>query len=186
MTNKTFTIAVALASIVLSTIVYKHVAQPVEISPEVVAKFNAWMTSEKRLYGTPSELKLRLTNFNNNLNRIEEINSQNRGWTAGINQFADLSPKEFEAKYLMKTNPTQFLVSRNAKVMEGTTVHGTEELQQAPASLDLRKTVGSNVPPIKNQEACGSCYAFAATTSIEYSLALSKDSKHKYTGPVAP
>lgn len=186
MTNKKFTIAVALAALVLSAVVYKKVAQPVEFSPEVVAKFNAWLQQEKRLYATPSEMKLRLSNFKATLDRIDSVNNQNLGYTAGLNQFSDLSPEEFAAKYLMKTNPTKALTRRSYPNMKGLTVHGTEELQEAPESIDWRTKVGGNVPPVKNQEACGSCYAFAATTSIEYTLALSKKADHKYTGPVAP
>jgi C1A family cysteine protease len=141
------------------------------------------MTQEKRLYGTPSEMKLRLANFKATLDRIDAVNSEEGGYTAGLNQFSDMSPEEFAAKYLMKNLPKRHTVSRRSvPTME----LDESKMISAPESIDLREMVGSNVPPIKDQQACGSCYAFAATTCIEYTLALSKKSGHKYDGPVSP
>lgn len=179
MNRKVFTLAIALSAIILSTITYRQVSQPVEFSPELIAKFNAWTSQQQKLYSSPSEMKLRLSVFKSNLEKIESINASNLGWKAGLNQFSDLSKKEFAAQYLMKNTSTNMLRNVKGKFM-------TNDSIQAPSSYDLREQVGSNIPVVKYQESCGSCYAFSASTAIEYSLALSKKPDHKYTGQIAP
>jgi len=96
--------------------------------------------------------------WESNLDWIERHNIEaDRGmhtYWCGENQFTDMTNDEFRAQmngYVMRneTNPVQF-VETGAKIAD---------------SVDWR-TKGY-VTPIKNQEQCGSCWAFSTTGSLE-------------------
>ena len=148
MSQKTITAIIALAAMLTGAAVYMNASQPQEISPEVVVQFNTWLQTQHRLYASPNEMKQRLLNFKQTLDRITEINKSNRGYTAGLNQFSDLTQEEFAAKYLMKIDPTQPLVSNNDFKGELFIAQGLKDI---PDSYDLRNLVGANIPPVKNQ-----------------------------------
>jgi len=77
------------------------------------------------------------------------------GYTQGINQFADMSPEEFKAKMLTFRVPKDRVKGKRF-VPSNTPV---------PNSVDWRRQ--GYVTEVKNQGQCGSCYAFAATGSLE-------------------
>ncbi|KAM6923566.1 cathepsin O [Xenentodon cancila] len=75
----------------------------------------------------------------------------------GINQFSDLSQKEFRDIYLR-------VISDRAPLFSGLTVEGL------PAKFDWRdKAV---VAPVQNQLACGSCWAFSVVGAIQSAHAI--------------
>jgi cathepsin L len=73
----------------------------------------------------------------------------------GLNQYADLTPKEFAAKFTGLKKPASV-----------NTIGRFERSQKAlPDSVDWRKE--GYVTPIKDQAQCGSCWSFSSTGSIE-------------------
>lgn len=177
-------VAIALSALVLSTAVYYSLSGPqeAEISAEVIAKFNQWSLSQNRLYSTPSEQSQRLLNFKNNLDQIEQINSSQEHYKAGLNRFSDLSKEEFVAKFTVKNRVSNV---KKMNLLEETSENLSQ--QTLPEAYDLRSVVPAGKKPIvKNQLSCGSCYSFAATSVIEYAQALSKNPQNQYTGPLAP
>lgn len=101
--------------------------------------------------------------------QIMQNNASNgRTFKLGFNQFADWTEEEFNA--ILGDQPTgnfEDYDSSNLRVFD------TSKL---PASIDWR-TKGV-VNPVKNQGSCGSCWAFAATTTIESHFAINYGKLH--------
>lgn len=125
--------------------------------------FNGFKKTHGKVYvGTEHDLRFQI--FQKNLDIIEKHNSEYtlgmHTYRLGINQFADHTFSEFKAKYLgtrvsYKQNTTQSLTTFKS-LPPGITL---------PNEIDWRKH--HVVTPVKNQEQCGSCWAFSTTGSLE-------------------
>ena len=100
---------------------------------------------------TPNEYRYRYHFFKTNMNYI---NSEKRSYTMGINQFTDMSKMEFRIKYLGHNFNTPKTLS-----------NPTSYRKNIPASLDWR--ANGYVTNVKDQQQCGSCWAFSAVGAIE-------------------
>ena len=110
--------------------------------------------------------------FETNLAKIHAHNALNLSWTAGVNQFADMTQAEFKSFYKG--------YQANMPVDERVSTAAPEILPATPESLadsvDWRTATGPKggpvLTPVKNQGGCGSCWAFSATESIEADIAI--------------
>jgi cathepsin L len=116
------------------------------------------MAQYGKSYGTKEEFEYRYKIFSGNYHHIMRHNMQNGGsHKLGLNQFADLSSKEY--KKLLGYKPS----ADKTPNYESVASNGN------PSSVDWRKTA---VTPVKNQGQCGSCWAFSTTGSVEGAYAI--------------
>jgi len=115
--------------------------------------FSQWKLTHNKVYKAGHEEQHRLGIFIDNYIKIQQHNRKNSGVTLGLNQFADLTTEEFTDLYTGYI-PQQ----RNGQV-------ANFHLNELPANVDWREK--GAVTPVKNQLACGSCWAFSAVGALE-------------------
>ncbi|KAI4332557.1 hypothetical protein L6164_017453 [Bauhinia variegata] len=134
---------------------------------EALGHFRLWQKENGRRYENPKDEAKRFEIFQTNLKYISEMNAKRKspyGARFGLNPFADMSHEEFRAIYLYDMGVN---VTNELDILE---MKEEESWENAPASLDWRKK--GVVTRVKNQNACGSCWAFAATGAIEAANAI--------------
>ncbi|XP_069487426.1 cathepsin O isoform X2 [Ambystoma mexicanum] len=85
----------------------------------------------------------------------------------GINQFSDLSPQEFRAIFLRS------FTSDNIPVFP-VNVYNNAKPAPLPKRFDWRDM--NAVTPVKDQQSCGSCWAFSVVEAIESAYAIQSHS----------
>jgi C1A family cysteine protease len=127
-------------------------------------QFSNFQERFSKRYENLQELESRFQTFRSNLKNIILHNlDYNQNFTMGINQFTDLTPEEFKAKYV-GGGSKQNLGSFGCKSF-------SSNAAGAPASLDW--TTKGVVNPVRDQGQCGSCWAFATTANAESVWAIS-------------
>jgi len=124
---------------------------------EDVSAFLQWKEEFGKVYETEEALDHAFENWVATKARNVELAQQHPDATFGMTKFADLSPAEFKKFYL------------NARI-EGISaaipsVTPVKRGLATPTTWDWRKQKA--VSPVKNQEQCGSCWAFSTTESVE-------------------
>lgn len=128
------------------------------------SQFTHFQERFSRRYENIGELETRFTIFRENLRNIIIHNlDHSQNFTMGVNQFTDLTPEEFKAKWVggLKTE----VGSYGCKTF-------TSGASGAPASVDWRNN--GAVTSVKDQGQCGSCWSFSSTGAVEGAWAISK------------
>jgi cathepsin F len=130
--------------------------------------FEGFVTKYNKVYATEEERAHRFNVFTKNLALIQERNAQDPSAQHGVNQFTDMTQEEFAGQYLM---PRTVFAERRARMAQAPVVDLTSFGAPLPTTFDWRNN-GSVLTPVKNQEQCGSCWAFSTTENIESVWAL--------------
>eukprot|EP00831_Metopus_contortus_P014872 TRINITY_DN1616_c0_g1_i15.p1 TRINITY_DN1616_c0_g1~~TRINITY_DN1616_c0_g1_i15.p1 ORF type:complete len:382 (+),score=63.05 TRINITY_DN1616_c0_g1_i15:245-1390(+) len=124
---------------------------------EIAIEFKKFTHEYGKLYSNYKERERRRAIFARNYRRIVAFNRQDHSWKLGVNQFADLSDKEFQELYLSDPEPTGMKYYESLKRKES---DGPE--------IDWEK----KLPPAKDQGNCGSCWTFASVGGAEAIYAI--------------
>jgi cathepsin L len=127
-----------------------------EISAADRTHFQSWMATHNKVYASMEEQSYRLSVFAKSADFVRNFDAS-RGFTVGLNQYADLTSEEFVSIY------NGMNVSK--------TYEATNFPVTAPSSVDWRSK--GAVTGVKNQGQCGSCWSFSTTGSVEGATFLS-------------
>ncbi|KAF8377957.1 hypothetical protein HHK36_031346 [Tetracentron sinense] len=120
--------------------------------------FESWMSKHEKIYDNIEEKLHRFEVFKDNLKHIDETNQKVSSYWLGLNEFADLSHEEFKKMYLgLKVD----FPERRKSSEE----FSYRDVMDLPKSVDWRKK--GAVTNVKNQGACGSCWAFSTVAAVE-------------------
>lgn len=146
--------------LVLATCLSESLGLKTEFAEHLFNQFKK--THDKQYLG--AEHSLRFSIFQKNLETIEKHNSEYslgmHTYRLGINHFADLTTQEFREFYLGTR-----LSYRQNTTKSVTQFRSLPGWMTVPEDLDWRKH--DVVTPVKNQEQCGSCWAFSTTGALE-------------------
>jgi|EP00937_MAST-01D_sp_MAST-1D-sp2_P004882 cathepsin L len=134
--------------------------------------FDLFKKEFSKSYASDAEHATRESAFNANLRKIREHNADaTQTWKMGMNMVADLTGREFAARYLSakSTGARGAFTAEHQRAFE--LAHAADvPVAALPASLDWRtKNV---VTPVKNQGGCGSCWAFSTAETLESHIAI--------------
>jgi len=140
-------------------------------------EFQAWMQTNNKAY-TGAEFTKRLMAYKINTAKIARLNAQAKAegldTVFAHNKYSDMTPAEFKAKYLTGYKPVaDFATVPGAQpVMIDVT---PEAVAAIPDSFDW--VTQGKTTPVKDQQQCGSCWAFSATAGIESAWLMANNSQ---------
>lgn len=128
--------------------------------------FQDWMVDNQKNY-TGAAFNERFGIWQNNFDFVETHNAEadagKQTYRVGMNFLADLSNEEYQAMYLGKRPSRGHEALRTFKAPMGAA---------PPAEVDWRTHSPKVVSPIKDQQQCGSCWAFSAVEAMEAAAAM--------------
>lgn len=121
-----------------------------------LAEFAKFIKQFNKVYKNPKEYQYRLSVFTTNLNLARRLQKEELGTAEyGVTKFSDLTDEEFTRNSLPFVGA---LTSNNVKQLK-------VEANPIHKSCDWRKA--GVISEVKNQNKCGSCWAFASVGNIE-------------------
>ncbi|KAL9234005.1 hypothetical protein vseg_008929 [Gypsophila vaccaria] len=126
-------------------------------------RYEQWITKHGRAYKNEAEKEKRFHIFEENVKYIDAFNSNgaNKSYTLATNAFSDLTDDEFLARY---TGLNTEVYSQNKRTNISIFKYNNTS-NQLPSFVDWREQ--GAVTKVKDQGACGGCWAFASVAALE-------------------
>jgi len=140
----------------------------------IETEFAKWIANHNKVYTTQEEYQHRLSVFSDNVDLIQTLNENSDGAIYDLNQFSDLSSDEFRKFYC------GYIPREDGKEKSLLDIPDVA----APDTFDW--IAQGKVTAVKNQEQCGSCWAFSATENIESVWMIAKGLTPSTMRPLAP
>lgn len=118
--------------------------------------FYHYLNKYNKNYNSMDEYVYRYNTFINNSNIIEKHNLKNTSYQLGMNQFGDMDSSEFKGLLLQDKGYSSDCNSFDKSLFNISNISDVVDWRDKNA-----------VTKIKNQEQCGSCWAFSTTGSVE-------------------
>lgn len=132
-----------------------------DYTPEEEERWQSFKLEHGKLFLSPGKEKVRKDTFLQTARKIDEHNEKFlRGevpYAQKVNKWADVPDDVFMSRMAGTVMPPDARSERPSNII---TLR-----QQLPASVDLR---GPGIGPVRDQNPCGSCWAFSAATAVEY------------------
>jgi len=129
-------------------------------SLELNSEWENFKLNFERNFASASEHDLRRAVFAENLKLINQHNAEHalglHTYRLGINKFADMTNEEFVMQFNGYVAPSNLPEAEAEEDID---------ISSLPKSVDWREK--GYVTPVKNQEQCGSCWAFSAVVTME-------------------
>jgi C1A family cysteine protease len=126
--------------------------------------FGEFMRTYNKKYESGEEFQKRFQIFANNLKEIERKNRESKGAVFNVTKFADMTKEEFRSYPCGVDKLSELNDKRPGFVPQGPT-EPTIVDPNLPTSFDW--TTKGAVTPVKDQQQCGSCWAFSVIGNAE-------------------
>jgi C1A family cysteine protease len=132
-----------------------------------IQSFREYNAFWNKTHDSSAIFNARYANFLYNAKDIAERNKGSRSATFGFTKFSDMSPREFKTKMtgFKPKNPILPPSQRPALKRD-----------EAQPGTNIDWAAAGKITPIKNQQQCGSCWAFSATETIESAILIASGS----------
>jgi len=149
--------------ILLALLAYASAVVVTHNNIDAMFKFSKFTVDFKKHYETTADYDHAFHNFQLTLKRIAAQEARgHKGY--GVTKFADLSPEEFRSQYLMPKGNVAANIKRMAQKFDVTPI----KRQHAPPPPPTFNWVDQGMTtPVKDQQQCGSCWAFSTTENFE-------------------